>query len=323
MPVLIDNAPKSAARTGPPDLSFVMAAFNAGQWIEAALASALDQREVSVEVVVVDDASSDDTAARVAALAAHDPRVVLIRRKRGGGPSAARNLAFERARGTWIAILDADDVVEPERAHHLIALAERTGCAVAADNVVCFPDGEPERSWPLVPDLPEGAELRVGIAAYLRRNRMMGGRTNLGFLKPIFSRAYLVRHGIRYEEGLRIGEDFLLCLRCLVAGTEMAISGRAGYRYRMVATSLSRKLNVADLDAMRSTYEALAIDAAGNRELGRADAGYRRSLSEMRAYLGLREGLARRDWRLVLREAGQPACWRAVLALALRKLRRR
>ncbi len=322
MRVLTDAAPTAPARTDAPDLSFVVAAYNAGPWIEAALASALDQRGVRVEIVVVDDASTDDTAARVTALAARDPRVVLIRRERGGGPSAARNLAIDRARGTWIAVLDADDAVEPERARHLIALAERTGCAVAADNVACFPDREPERSWPLVPDLPEEAELRVGLAEYLQRNRLTGGRSNLGFLKPIFSRAFLVRHGIRYDESVRIGEDFLLCLRCLMAGTDMAVSGRAGYRYRLLTTSLSRKLKATDLDAMRTTYDALGF-APSEPALVRADAAYRRSLAEMRAYVGLREGGSRREPGAVLRHAVQPACWRAVAHLALRKLRRR
>ncbi|WP_342152722.1 glycosyltransferase family 2 protein [Methylorubrum sp. SB2] len=322
MRALTDTAPMAPARTDAPDLSFVMAAYNAAPWIEAALASALDQRGVGVEIVVVDDASTDDTASRVAALAARDPRVVLIRRARGGGPSAARNLAIERARGAWIAILDADDAVAPERARHLIALAERTGCAVAADNVACFPDAEPERSWPLVPDLAEDAELRVGLAEYLNRNRMMGGRSNLGFLKPIFSRAFLARHGIRYDESVRIGEDFLICLRCLMAGTDMAVSGRAGYRYRMVSTSLSRKLKAADLDTMRTTYDALGLTPSEPAAV-RADAAYRGSLAEMRAYIGLREGMSRRDVGAVLRHALQPACWRAVARLALRKLRRR
>ncbi|KQT50084.1 hypothetical protein ASG52_08440 [Methylobacterium sp. Leaf456] len=322
MRALTDIAPAAPARTDAPDLSFVMAAYNAAPWIEAALASALDQRGVGVEVVVLDDASTDDTATRVAALAARDPRVVLIRRERGGGPSAARNLAIDRARGTWIAILDADDAVEPERARHLIALAEHTGCMVAADNVACFPDGEPERSWPLVPDLAETAELRVGIAEYLNRNRMTDGRSNLGFLKPIFSRAFLTRHGIRYDEDVRIGEDFLLCLRCLMAGTEMAVTGRAGYRYRMVATSLSRKLKAADLDALRATYDALGF-APSEPASVRADSAYRGALAEMRAYVGLREGISRRDPGVVLRHALQPACWRAVAHLALRKLRRR
>lgn len=322
MPTLIDNAAEVRSRTGSPDLSFVTAAFNAAPWIEAALASALDQHDVSVEVVVVDDASTDDTAARVAALAARDPRVILIQRERSGGPSTARNLAIDRARGTWIAVLDADDIVEPERARHLIILAERTGCAVAADNATCFLDGHPDRSWLLVPDLSEEAELRVGLATYLQRNRMMAGPSNLGYLKPIFSRTFLDRHGIRYEEGLRIGEDFLLCLRCLMAGTEMVVSGRAGYHYRMVAGSLSRKLKVTDLDAMRSTYDALSLELS-EPPLIQADAAYRRSLAEMRAYVGLREGLARRSLRKVLRHTLQSACWRAVGHLAFRKMCRR
>ena len=44
-------------------------------------------------------------------LAAADPRVVVVRSPRNAGASAARNLALQRFRGTWLTFLDADDIL--------------------------------------------------------------------------------------------------------------------------------------------------------------------------------------------------------------------
>lgn len=318
-----EASPSRAAGAGAPDLSFVMAAHDAAPWIEAAIASALAQAGVTVEVIVVDDASRDDTAARVQAMADTDPRVLLVRRTRGGGASAARNLALERARGTWIAILDADDEVAPERGRALIALAQRSGSEVAADNVERFQDDAPLKTRRLLPDLRDDSELRIDLATYLARNRPTGGGSNLGYLKPIFARAFLTRHEIRYDEGLRIGEDFDFCLRCLAAGAVLVVSGRPHYRYRVLAGSLSRSLTCANLDAMRAAYEPLALGNTPDRRVRRADAAYRRSLRALQRYLRVREALRQRRWRSAFAGAGRPDFWLVALRFGSRALRRR
>ena len=306
-----------------PDLSFIMAAFNAAPWIEAAIASALAQTGISVEVIVVDDASTDDTTVRVEKIAARDSRVRLLRRIKGGGPSAARNLALDVARGTWIAVLDADDEIAPSRGTALLALAQRTGCNVVSDDVERFLDGAPTKPWPVPSLVPEESERRITLAEYLRRNLLTSGGDNLGYLKPIFSRSFLGRHAIRYDERLRIGEDFDLCLRCLAAGTDLALLSRAHYRYRMLSSSLSRQLASADLRAMQVAYDALALEAFPDRSVRRADAAYRRSLGALFAYVSVREGLRERRWSRVLQGIGQIGFWLSVLRFGSRRLNRR
>lgn len=318
-----ESSSRAASDAAVPDLSFVMAAFNAAPWIEAAIASALAQDGVTVEVIVVDDASRDDTAARVQAIADADPRVVLLRRAEGGGASAARNLALDRARGTWIAILDADDEVAPGRGRDLIALARRQGSDVVADNVERFHDDRPREASRLLPTLADGTELRIDLATYLLRNRLTGGGANLGYLKPIFARAFLARHAIRYDERLRIAEDFDFCLRCLAAGAVLVISGRPQYRYRILAGSLSRSLTCANLDAMLAAYEPLDFARAADGRVRRADAAYRRSLLALRGYLRVREAYRRGEWSHVLAGAGRPAFWLVVLRFGSRALRQR
>ena len=105
-----------------PDVSIVIAAFNAAQTIDRAITSALAQQGVSLEVVVSDDRSTDTTLAVVRAIA--DPRIRIVALPENRGPGAARNAAIDAARGRWIAVLDADDTLLPERLARMIAKAE-------------------------------------------------------------------------------------------------------------------------------------------------------------------------------------------------------
>jgi succinoglycan biosynthesis protein ExoO len=302
-------------------ISFVVAAHDAAPWIEEALASALAQTGVTLEVVVIDDGSRDDTAARVAAMAQRDPRVRLLRRPVAGGPSAARNTGLAAACGDWIAILDADDLVAPERSERLLVLAERSGCAVVADNVLRFLDAQPQVAWPLL--LPGDAPVTVDLAQYLRRNCMTSGDDNLGYLKPMFRRSFLEVHGIRYDERLRIGEDFNIGLRCLAAGTALAILPEPLYRYRMLASSLSRSLSEGDVATMLAAHADALEQAPPSAAVKAADAAYRRSVADMLAYVAFRDGTRAHAWGLSLRRGLDPRLWRALAAVGAGAIRRR
>ncbi|HEV7993315.1 MAG TPA: glycosyltransferase [Gemmatimonadaceae bacterium] len=62
------------------------------------------------ELIVVDDGSSDDSAI----LASRFADVIIKLPGRARGPGYARNRGVERARGQWVAFLDADVVVRPD-----------------------------------------------------------------------------------------------------------------------------------------------------------------------------------------------------------------
>lgn len=105
-------------------LSVIIPAFNAAPYIEETLRSVLAQGIDTMEVIVVDDGSTDATADLVRGLA--DPRIHLTTQM-NAGVCAARNTGLERARGTYITFLDADDAMEPDAMQRKIALLEARG----------------------------------------------------------------------------------------------------------------------------------------------------------------------------------------------------
>ena len=85
--------------------------YNAEQWIAQAIQSALDQRDVDVEVIVVDDGSTDGSVGIAKGFGA---RVKVIEGGRSGA-NHARNLVLQNATGEWVQYLDADDYLEPAK----------------------------------------------------------------------------------------------------------------------------------------------------------------------------------------------------------------
>lgn len=90
-------------------VSVVIPAYNAGRFIEEAIASALGQEFPPDEIIVVNDGSTDRNYLDLRGL--HG--TVKVVEQPNGGVSAARNLGCSTATSDYIAILDADDVWLP------------------------------------------------------------------------------------------------------------------------------------------------------------------------------------------------------------------
>jgi len=92
-----------------PLVSVVIPAYNCGRFIGEALDSVFDQDYPALEVIVVDDGSTDETCDVVAR---YGSSVALVR-QRNSGAAVARNEGMRRARGEYVALLDADDLWLP------------------------------------------------------------------------------------------------------------------------------------------------------------------------------------------------------------------
>ena len=109
----------------PTRISIVMPVYNAGQSLERALRSAVAQTYRDVEIVVVDDGSTDARTLAILEGASRRPGVT-VHRTPNRGPSAARNLGVERAHGTYVLPLDADDYLDPAFLAKTAPILDRT-----------------------------------------------------------------------------------------------------------------------------------------------------------------------------------------------------
>jgi succinoglycan biosynthesis protein ExoO len=274
-----------------PDVSFVIAAYNAEQSLARAVESALAQREVAVEVVVVDDCSNDRTAEVARSFPAEQVRVIALENNRG--PGGARNAGLAAARGRWTAVLDSDDSVYPDRLARMIRRAERSGAQIAVDNLDVVQEAHSAKTTMFAPALLEKYS-ELSLADFIGANLLFKGTFSFGYMKPIFERSFVERNALRYEETLRIGEDYIFLASALARGGRCAVDPQPGYAYHIRSGSISRVLELHHVEAM------LAADAAFMREY-QLDAGAQaaqalrtRSLEEAVSFLTLVNDLKQR-----------------------------
>jgi glycosyltransferase involved in cell wall biosynthesis len=204
-----------------------MPAYNVEPYVGDAIRSALAQTWTDFELIVVDDGSKDGTAEAVKALARGDSRIQFLQQG-NRGLAGARNSALRAARGEFFALLDSDDLWEPEfLAEQLAILRDRPDVDIVTGNGWCLggaKHGQLARPSPdprPVPDLLSiiGDEWSVFIMSVVRRRVY----TAIG----------------PFDEDMRSNEDYDFWLRAAVAGFTFARNDRPLGHYRIRTDSLS------------------------------------------------------------------------------------
>ena len=106
-----------------PKVSIIIPAYNVDRYVRRAVESLQNQTLRDFELLVVDDGSTDRTGQMLDTMAERDYRITVFHNQNGGAP-AARNHALDRARGTYVYFMDADDWAEPHMLEDMVALAE-------------------------------------------------------------------------------------------------------------------------------------------------------------------------------------------------------
>ncbi|CAD7038449.1 glycosyltransferase family 2 protein [Pseudorhizobium endolithicum] len=241
----------------------IIAAKNAATTIATAVRSALREPAVA-EVIVVDDGSTDETADVARCADDGSGRLNVISFSENRGPAAARNYAIKLSSSPLIAILDADDFFIEGRFDPML---QQQDWDFIADNIVFTTDAsgavEPQ------PFLPRAR--RLSALHFIEGNISQPGvrRGEIGFLKPVMRRSFLEAHDLRYDESLRLGEDYDFYLRALLRGARYTIIEHCGYAAVVRADSLSGQHRTEDLrrlwkadSAIRAQTLPPEIDAA-------------------------------------------------------------
>ncbi len=111
-----------------PRVSIITIFLDAAQFLDEAVQSVLGQSFRDWELLLVDDGSQDASVEIARKYACHSAGRVIYMEHEGHvnkGMPASRNLGLAHARGEYLALLDADDVWEPERLAQHTAILDR------------------------------------------------------------------------------------------------------------------------------------------------------------------------------------------------------
>ncbi len=184
----------------------VIPVFNASRYLAEAIDSVLGQSFQEWELVAVDDGSSDDSLSILERYSLVDFRVRVIAMPHAGIVST-RNTAIDAARGKFIAALDNDDAMLPQRLERQVEFLRNypTIVAVGGGGILVDADGDPliNRVFPTSSEEVE--------------SELLAGRNPLMQSCMMFRRDAMLQAG-GYQDGRSFAEDYDLFLRLTEIG---------------------------------------------------------------------------------------------------------
>lgn len=195
-------------------ISVCMPMYNASRYLRECIDSILAQTFTDFELLIVDDGSTDESVKIVESY--HDPRIRLIKNKHDY--IASLNLLLSEAKGKYIARMDADDVMLPERlAIQYKYMEEHPEVDVMAGALKYI-----DERFVFTPakEIYE-CTLELMMEANLVANPA-----------SIFNRESILEHSINYEEDFIYAEDYRFWTRILMEGLKIHIIPTTLIKYR-------------------------------------------------------------------------------------------
>lgn len=191
-------------------VSIIVPCHNAVGKVERCIASLRAQDFIhSYEVIFVDDCSDDGTFAFLEEEVARHPEWQVLRTERNSGsPSHPRNIGVRAARGDYVFFLDCDDrILEDTLSIHYAHALAGDFCLVRGFLIV--DDGASLIEMNRIAEFGDANSNKKRIELIIRKQSTT--------VPSLIKRDLLIRHGIAWNEDLRMGEDTIFLVEVLSA----------------------------------------------------------------------------------------------------------
>lgn len=225
-----------------PLVSVIMPAYNAEEYISEAVQSVMAQTYTNWELLILDDCSTDGTADKARCFSDLDPRITLYSNPKNIGVALTRNKGMALAKGSWVALLDSDDIWHKDKLEKQLVAAENTGADIIYCSYSLMDKNGEHLSDFIVPE-------RTSYDDMLRKNVI--GCSTVFMRSPI-----LIHHHFSTEH---YHEDYVLWLELLKSGYIAAASTDVLVDYRIVDGSRSN-------DKLKSAKKQV-VDLPRNRKI--------------------------------------------------------
>lgn len=238
-------------------ISVVMPAFNVQSSLERAVFSIVNQTQLPLELIIVDDNSADDTWSMICNLSKQLPFLMIegVRRDENKGPGSARNIGWNRAKGEYLAFLDADDAWHPRKLELQYAwMLRHPSLPLTGHSCVLISE---EYFEPIKTDILSYKTRSFHLRDFLLSNRLS---TPSVMLKTSLTS--------RFSEDLRYAEDYQLWLEIVsihgrIEWVDMPLAYLFKAKYGASGLSAAMcKMEVGELIALTSLLKARRISLA-------------------------------------------------------------
>lgn len=196
-------------------VSIIIPVCNGERFLARAVESAIAQTYDNIEILIIDDGSTDSSG-EIADELAEKYDCIRVWHTPDRGVSAARNTGLENAGGDLITFLDADDALDEFLVENLVSLMEKTRADICGCMFSGVKDGKEETG-----------QIHVTEGEKIISDCILNHDTRVW--SKLFSRKAV--EGVRFSEGLTIGEDMLFFLDCVRKDTVYAGIDKRLYLY--------------------------------------------------------------------------------------------
>lgn len=192
-----------------PLVSVIMAVHNNDEYLSQAIESILNQTYTNFEFIIIDDGSTDNTHNIIEKYKKKDPRIILLQNYNNEGLPFSLNRGLDKAKGKYVARMDADDISVKNRLELQIDFLKKNKEIdfVGCDLEIIDNSGHPTGTIWRYKQIPEQISFETFFLSPIPHGAMVA-KTDI-FKKESF----------RYNEKYLVAQDYELWSRLILTKT--------------------------------------------------------------------------------------------------------
>jgi len=243
-------------------VSIIIPVYNSEKYLTVAIKSAIDQTWENKEIILIDDGSTDGSLSIANTFAAKNVHVFS---QKNMGAAAARNYGLDKAKGSFIQFLDADDLMSPNKIEaQMKRIANRQDQISFSNATHFFEDSDPFLAQ------PSNREISIFKSSTIPHEFLLNlyGRKGNGGIVPLHGwlipKKLILKAG-KWNETLSVDDDGEYICRVVLAASSVDFVEDVFAYYRKYHSfkSLSAQNT---LKASISSFETLLLKEKHFRE---------------------------------------------------------
>lgn len=237
-------------------ISIIVPIYNKENTLKKCVDSLVAQTYKNLEIILVDDGSVDNSLAIATKYTNIDERIKVLK-KNNGGVCSARNLALEIVAGRYITFVDSDDWIGDNFLESMYSVAQKSNADIVFSKFIYDKVSTNEQ---VIKQSAESIDSivfsKTEICYEISKiyNRKIGWEN----CSKLFKREIV--KGIKYDEDIAIGEDWLFFCKVLERAELMVSTSIEGYHYVFYENSAVHKINESYISACLATERVLKLN---------------------------------------------------------------
>lgn len=247
-------------------ISVIVPVYNTAQYLDACIASIVDQTYQNLQIILVNDGSSDDSGEICNVWQKKDSRICVIHQD-NAGVSASRNAALKIAIGELIAFTDSDDIL-PSDAFEQLLISMGNSDLVMGKMQLMDENGTLRNSNSILPGID------FLVKDFTRELFQEKSGAYLGYLwDKLFRKNIIEINRICFDPQIKLNEDRLFLLEYLLHCNSVCFCDEVVYYYRqrgagvMISTRRSQTVTDSEMTVVDSFRNMSSIAKQYSKEL--------------------------------------------------------